>query len=50
MQDIIQGFEKGGVDYILKPLQQKEVCIRVQIHLELSEFRKNLEEKVRERT
>jgi putative two-component system response regulator len=50
MEDIIEGFEKGGVDYILKPFQQKEVCVRVRTHLELSELRKNLEQKVQERT
>jgi len=49
-EDIVQGFQQGGVDYILKPFQQEEVSARVRTHLELSQLRKKLDEKVRERT
>ena len=48
--DIVQGFEVGGIDYIPKPFQRKEVCSRVRTHLELHELKKRLEKKVKERT
>jgi DNA-binding response OmpR family regulator len=34
-QDIVAGFELGGVDYITKPFRQAEVLARVQTHLTL---------------
>jgi two-component system sensor histidine kinase/response regulator len=34
-QDIVAGFELGGVDYITKPFRQAEVLARVQTHLAL---------------
>ncbi len=41
IQQRIQGFEAGGVDYIVKPFHTTEVAKRVGIHLEL--FRRRLE-------
>jgi len=32
-ESVIEGFQVGGVDYITKPFQEKEVLIRVQTHL-----------------
>jgi len=29
VEDIVEGFNSGGVDYITKPFQRKEVCVRV---------------------
>ena len=33
-EEIVQGFESGGVDYILKPFRKEEVLVRVRTHLE----------------
>ena len=49
-EDIVQGFDVGGVDYVTKPFFELEVCARVETHLELVNLRKELEIKVRERT
>jgi signal transduction histidine kinase len=35
-EDIIQGFSAGGIDYITKPFNSKELISRVKSHLELS--------------
>ena len=51
-EDIVAGFEAGGVDYITKPIQEEEVLIRVRTHVrmnkmagELAAKNKELEEK-----
>lgn len=41
--DIVKGFDSGGVDYITKPFQSEEVCVRINNHLALSTLRKQLE-------
>ena len=33
--DIVEGFNAGGVDYVLKPFRQKEVVARIQTHLQV---------------
>ena len=33
--DKVQGFKLGGVDYITKPIEQEEVLMRIQTHLNL---------------
>ena len=50
VQDRVQGFEAGGVDFITKPFQEEEVLARVRTHLELRNMQLNLEEMVAERT
>lgn len=45
-QDVMEGFEAGGVDYITKPFQQEEVCARVRSHIELVTLRQSLETQV----
>jgi len=40
--DIIHGFNAGGVDYINKPFVQAEVCARVKSHLQLHAAKKHL--------
>ncbi len=35
---IVQGFEAGGVDYIVKPFQDDEVLMRVQAHLQINKL------------
>jgi CheY-like chemotaxis protein len=47
-EDIKQGFQCGGVDYICKPFSQEEVCARVRTHLHLRELIKEKEKLVHE--
>ncbi len=56
-EDIVQGFEAGGIDYLTKPFNARELSVRVKTHLalkfaqeELAELNETLEEKVSERT
>ncbi len=46
----LEGFGAGAVDYVTKPLQQKEVLARIRTHLRLRELTEELEEVVSERT
>lgn len=41
--DILAGFESGGVDYITKPFNHKELIARVKTHLELKSARELIE-------
>lgn len=45
IDDIVKGFEVGGVDYITKPFNKSELKIRVKTHLELYILKKELKEK-----
>lgn len=38
-EDLVKGFEKGGVDYITKPFKSEELYVRVKTHLDLFESR-----------
>ena len=38
----VKGFEVGGVDYITKPIEQREVLARIQTHLSLQKMRQYL--------
>lgn len=49
-EDILEGFESGGVDYVTKPIKEMEVLARVHTHLELKKHRDHLEDLVAERT
>ena len=42
-KDKVKAFEQGGVDYIEKPFQLEEVQARVDTHLKLRYFQKELE-------
>ena len=42
-EDIIKGFQTGGVDYITKPFNREELLARIGTHLELQENRKIIE-------
>ncbi len=42
---IVEGFEAGGVDYVLKPFIKQVLLARVQTHLALAESREDLQRK-----
>ncbi|MCP4690751.1 MAG: response regulator [Desulfobacterales bacterium] len=44
LENVIKGFSAGGVDYIIKPFQEKEVLARVETHLTLRRLQRRLEE------
>jgi diguanylate cyclase (GGDEF)-like protein/PAS domain S-box-containing protein len=48
LQDKLEGFAAGGVDYIAKPVQISEVATRVRTHLELSALRRQLADQNRQ--
>jgi len=50
VEDRIQAFSSGGVDYIGKPIKSEEVQARVTTHLTLRALRRTLELRVQERT
>lgn len=57
MDDKVQAFKVGGIDYIVKPFQAEEVLTRVHTHLELARVRRvlarsneRLEQQVLQRT
>jgi diguanylate cyclase (GGDEF)-like protein len=43
MEDIVEGFQAGGLDYITKPFHQEEVRVRVRTHLRLRSLMKQQE-------
>lgn len=43
VEDIVKGFESGGVDFISKPFNQQELLARVNTHLELKFARERIE-------
>jgi formate hydrogenlyase transcriptional activator len=50
VQDRLQGFKAGGVDFISKPFQEPEVLARVRTHLALHNMQLHLEDLVAKRT
>ena len=46
-EEIVEGFQAGGGDYIVKPFQKEEVLIRVRTHLERARLKRELVEKNR---
>jgi DNA-binding response OmpR family regulator len=44
-EDIVKGFQSGGVDYITKPFNKTELLARVQNHLELKRSKEELKER-----
>jgi len=57
LEGVIEGFEAGGLDYIVKPFKKEEVLMRVKTHLErtvlareLAALNAQLEQKVEDRT
>ncbi len=45
----VQAFEMGAVDYVTKPFERKEVLARINTHLTLRRLQKNLENEIAER-
>jgi len=46
--NIVEGFQAGGVDYILKPFKKEELFARVKTHLELSMSKKKIMQQAQE--
>ncbi|HSG67143.1 MAG TPA: response regulator [Bacteroidales bacterium] len=42
-ESILKGFETGGVDYVTKPFNEKELLMRIKTHLDLKITRETLE-------
>lgn len=43
-EDVVKGFEVGGVDYVLKPFRREELLARVKTHVTLRNSQMQLEE------
>ncbi len=48
-ENLIEGFDAGGVDYITKPFKIEELIVRVKNHMELAQSRKKIIEMNRSR-
>ena len=48
VEDIVKGFEAGGVDYVTKPFNKDELLVRIQNHLELISSKRKIEFQARE--
>ena len=46
IRSLVQAFEAGGVDYIVKPFKKEEVIARVKTHVELYRLRQALEQEI----
>jgi DNA-binding NtrC family response regulator len=44
-EGVVDGFQAGGVDYIVKPFHEDELRVRVQTHLKLARLAQELERK-----
>ena len=50
IDNIVYGFEAGGIDFISKPYREQEILARVRTHLSLHQLQHRLEQLVHERT
>lgn len=50
LEDRVEGFALGAVDFISKPFQREELLARVRTHLELDRLKTQLEARIEERT
>ena len=46
-ESILKGFETGGVDFVTKPFNEKELLMRIRTHLELKQTRDTLESELK---
>jgi len=42
IDDIVEGFDAGGVDYITKPFNQKDLLVRVKNHIDLKKAKEEI--------
>lgn len=50
VDDIVKGFEAGGVDYVTKPFNKDELLVRIKNHLDLINSKRKIELQTRELT
>ena len=50
VEDLVEGFEIGGNDYLTKPVDKSELLSRVAVHLKLLGINRDLDSKINERT
>ncbi|MET3849569.1 two-component system sensor histidine kinase ChiS [Paenibacillus sp. OAE614] len=50
MTDLVAGFEHGGNDYLVKPVDKQELLARLELHLQLVRWNQTLEREVEART
>nr|WP_256992380.1 ATP-binding protein [Paenibacillus sp. XY044] len=50
MTDLVAGFEHGGNDYLVKPVEKQELLARLELHLQLAHWNQTLEHEVEART
>lgn len=48
VEDVVEGFEAGAVDYVTKPFNSREVLVRISTHLQLQQASRKLAEQNRE--
>lgn len=49
MENVVEGFRSGGVDYITKPFREEEIFIRIETHLKNNRLTRELEQEVNRR-
>lgn len=50
ISDLVEGFDAGANDYLIKPVEKRELLARVSLHLTVAQLTRNLERKVAQRT
>ncbi|MFD0674033.1 ATP-binding protein [Cohnella sp. GCM10027633] len=48
--DLVEGFDAGANDYLIKPVEKRELLARIALHLTVAQLTRNLERKVAQRT